>query len=104
MPGRAIFELQNVPALTVTPLIDVYDVANAAIKIKTRHRLFVCAPGFSPSRNEAPGPPTSWNIGGTSVTLGRRKRAKPTPMMRAFGSERFSGTYNVPNSKTIVSP
>src|SRR5256885_10336010 len=25
-------------------------------------------------------------------------------MIRAFGSERFSGTYNVPNSKAIVSP
>src|SRR2546423_13426832 len=25
-------------------------------------------------------------------------------MMRAFGSERFSGTYNVPNSKGMVSP
>src|SRR5207248_233659 len=27
-----------------------------------------------------------------------------TPMIRAFGSERFSGTYNVPNSKVILSP
>src|SRR5258706_11053934 len=25
-------------------------------------------------------------------------------MIRALGSERFSGTYNVPNSKVIVSP
>src|SRR5258706_16262069 len=25
-------------------------------------------------------------------------------MIRALGSERFSGTYNVPNSKLIVSP
>src|SRR5256885_8410516 len=61
-------------------------------------------PGFSPSKNEAPGPPSRRKVGGTPVECGGRKRANPTPMMRAVGSERFSGTYNVPNSKGIVSP
>src|SRR6266550_7953150 len=61
-------------------------------------------PGLSPSKNEAPGPPSRRKVGGTPVECRGRKRANPTPMIRAFGSERFSGTYNVPNSKAIVSP
>src|SRR2546423_13623046 len=43
MPSRAVFEFQDVPALTVTKLIDEHDIADAAIQIKTRHALFVVA-------------------------------------------------------------
>src|SRR5258706_6321664 len=41
MTSGAVFELQNVPALTETPLIDEHDVADAAIQINARHGLFV---------------------------------------------------------------
>src|SRR5262245_57671379 len=57
---------------------------------------------FNLVRREKPGPPGKWNVGGAPVGGEARKRAKPTPMMRLFGSARFSGTYNVPNWKWTV--